>query len=247
MSKVSWQSILAAVLAAVLAVLGQRQLPPPSQPPVIVEPPSLHTEPATNPLDALGRLQMEGGYCSATPISPIGKDGKQVLLTAAHCVKRVGEQVQFIGRNGRLVRCSVMSINKTADACLLMTEVLQEPLPYLLVATETPAVGSPVFHAGFGIDNPGNVEKGRVLQQDAGNGQVMFELSVSPGDSGGGVCVDGSGKLISPVCCTTHLAARGQVFGAGPEVVREMQKAPAAFISLPPVDMPMVMERPVGQ
>lgn len=69
----------------------------------------------------------------------------------------------------------------------------------------------------------------------------MFSLSVSPGDSGGGICVDGSGRLISPVCCTTHLAAVGQVYGARPEIVRQMLLSPASFVSLSPMEMPMRM------
>jgi len=241
MKNVSWQSILAAVLAAVLAVLGNRQLPPPSDDTPSNPPAPKQTEPAANPLDALGRLSMAGGFCSATPVGPLGKDGKQVLLSAAHCVKSIGEACQYTSRAGRVVRCFVSSVNRQADAALLVSEPLLEPLPYLLVATETPAAGSAVFHAGFGVDNPGNVEKGKVLQRDTGSGQVMFSLSVSPGDSGGGVCVDGSGRLISPVCCTTHLAQVGQVFGARPEIVRQMMLSPASFTSLPPMEMPMRM------
>ena len=237
---IDWKALLSGALAALLALLGSRQLPPPTVPPPDA-PPITEAPPAANPLDALGRLAMAGGYCSATPITPIGKDGKQVLLSAAHCVKSVGETCQFFTRAGRMVRVSVTSINREADACLLVTEELREPLPYLLLAKETPALGTAVFHAGFGIDKPGNVERGRILQRDTGSGQVMFELSVSPGDSGGGVCVDGSGRLISPVCCTTNLAAVGQVFGARPEVTTRMMVSPTSFMDLKPVQMPMRM------
>jgi len=239
---IDWKALLSGAVAALLALLGSRQLPPPTVPPPEEKPPTA-TPPAANPLDALGRLAMSGGYCSATPITPLGSDGTQTLLSAAHCVKSVGETCQFFTRAGRMVRVSVKSINREADACLLVTEELREPLPYLLIATETPAVGTAVFHAGFGTHVPGNVERGRILQRDTGSGQVMFELSVSPGDSGGGICVDSSGRLISPVCCTTRIAAVGQVFGARPEVVLKMVLSPASFVDLPPMQMPMRNEQ----
>lgn len=249
MNRFDWRSILAAVIAAALAVLGGRQFPPPApptpQPPTVPTPPTPPTPtvppPAANPLDALGRLVMSGGYCSATPVTPPSKDGKQTLLSAAHCVKSIGEKCQFITRAGRQITVSVIAINRDADASLLTTETLADPLPYLPVADQTPAVNSAVFHAGFGIDKPGNVERGRILQRDTGAGQVMFELSVSPGDSGGGVCVDEGGKVVSPVCCTTNLAAVGQVFGARPEVVQEMLRRPVFFVDVPPMEMPKRM------
>lgn len=246
MKWIDWKMLAASVLAALVAILGNRQLPPPSNPPAPEVPEETHTEPAANPLDALGRLVMQGGYCSGTPIGPLSKDRKQRILSAAHCVKTVGERCQFFTRAGRMVQATVVAINRQADACLLVTEDLREPLPYLKVATETPQPGTVVFHAGFGQDQPGNVEKGRVLQRDTGSGQVIFELSVSPGDSGGGVCVDASGRLISPVCCTTRLAQVGQVYGARPEVVNQMMTAPAAFMDVPPAAMPIRMEKPIA-
>lgn len=245
MSRLDWKTILATLFAAVIALLGNRQLPAPSLP---ASPPTLlpvPTAPAADPLEAIGRLVMVGGYCSATPVTPMTKDGKQTVLTASHCVKAVGEVCQFYTRSGRMVKVTVTSINRQADACLLVTEELREPLQYLTVATSTPAAGTPVFQAGFGIDHPGNVERGRVLQPDTGSGQVMFELSVSPGDSGGGICVDSSGALVSPVCCTTRLAQVGQVFGARPEVVRLMMMSPASFVEVPPMKMPERLEVPI--
>lgn len=238
LKRIPWASLLSALVAAALSVLGVRQLPPPSNPPPSDPPPPAVVPPSADPLAALGRLVMSGGYCSATPVTPIGKDAKQTLLSAAHCVKAVGEECQFFTRAGRMVRVYVTAIDRKADASLLVTEELKEPLPYLLVATETPPANSPVFQAGFGVDKPGNTEKGRILQRDTGGGQVMFEISVSPGDSGGGICVDGSGALISPVCCTTRLAQVGQVYGARPEIVRQMLLSPASFVDVPPQRMP---------
>lgn len=238
MKRIDWKTLLASVLAAVLAVVGNRQLPAPALPSPLADTPPTQTPPAADPRDALGRLVMTGGFCSATPIGPMTKDRRQRLLSAAHCVKAVGEECQFYTRAGRMVKATVIAVNRQADACLLATEELREPLPYLSVAAETPPVGATVFHAGFGIDQPGNTERGRILQRDTGGGQVMFEMSVSPGDSGGGICLDSSGAVVSPVCCTTRLAQVGQVYGARPEVVRQMMVSPASFTDVPPMRMP---------
>jgi hypothetical protein len=242
MNRSNLKALVTAFVAAVLAVITNRQLPSPALPDTPADPPAMHTEPATDPRDAMGRLVMTGGYCSATPVSPLSKDRKQRLLSAAHCVKSIGEECQFVTRAGRMVKATVTAINRQADACLLVTEELREPLPYLSVATETPAVGATVFHAGFGSDQPGNTERGRIIQRDTGSGQVMFELSVSPGDSGGGICVNSSGALVSPVCCTTRLAQLGQVYGARPEVVRQMLLSPVSFIDVQPMRMPERVE-----
>lgn len=247
MKSFDWKAFAAAVLAAILAVLGGRQLPQPGTPTDPNPKPLPDAKPSQNPVDAIGRLVMSGGYCSATPVTPLGKDRTQTVLTAAHCATAIGEVCQFYTRSGRMVKVTVKAINRDVDACLMTTEPLTEALPYLLVATETPSAGTAVFHAGFGIDNPGNVEKGKVLSPNTGHGQAMYELSVSPGDSGGGICVDSSGAILSPVCCTTRLAAVGQVYGARPEEVRKMLVTPAAFVGVPPVQMPMREEKVISQ
>lgn len=235
---IDWKAMLAAVLAAVLATIGGRQFPPAVA--TVANPcdEPKHSDPTSNPVEAVGRLAMQGGYCSATPIGPLNKDRKQVVLTAAHCAQSVGDVYQFTTRAGRTVRVTVTAINRKADACLMMTETLVEPLPYLTVAAQSPPAGTPVMHCGFGVDKPGNTESGKVLMSDTGNGQTMYLLSVSPGDSGGGICVNASGELLSPVCCTTRLAQVGQVYGARPEEVRRMLLSPASFTDLPPQRMP---------
>lgn len=230
-----------ALLAALSALLGIRQFPPttPPTPPTAPAPEAPQTPaPTTDPLQAIGKLVMAGGHCSGTVITPPDDQGQQLILSAAHCVKSVGESCQYFTRAGQMLNCRVKSIARTPDICILETDPLRAPLPYLLLAESSPPVGAAVMHAGFGVHIPGNVEKGRVLQSDTGNGQVMYELSVSPGDSGGGICLDGRGRVISPVCCTTRIAAVGQVFGGRPEEVRRMMLQPALYLDTEPVKMP---------
>lgn len=248
--KEPWRSLLTAFLTALLTLLGggaamqiggcgrvpEQPAPPDPGPPAEPEP-----EPG-DPLAAVGKLIMNGGSCSATVVNPPDADGRRVLVTAAHCVKRVGERVTFIPRNtSRSIRCSVVSIDRKADICILSTDESEPGLPFLRVAAKTPPVGTEVMHCGFGIDRPGNVEKGQVTSGILPNGQVRYKLSVSPGDSGGGICLNDAGELLSPVCCTSAFGpAVGDTYGGSPERVREMIHHPASFLDVPPVAMPPV-------
>ena len=183
---------------------------------------------------------METGFCSATVVNPPDATGRRTLVTAAHCVKRVGEAVTYIPRNeSRSIPCSVVAIDRQADIAILSTDAPQPDLPFLVVAVQTPAIGSEVLHAGFGRDRPANVERGTVTSAILPNGQVRYRLSVSPGDSGGGICFTSAGELLSPVCCTTAFGpAVGDTYGGSPERVRDMLNRPAWFIDLPPIAMP---------
>jgi len=181
---------------------------------------------------------MAGGYCSGTVIGPRLQDGRWNIVSAAHCVKRVGERVTFIPRNGRApVPCLVGSIDRRADVAILITEHSVD-LAHTLLAEAPIVIGLPVWHSGFGIDQPGNRESGQVTALANGDGQVQYRISVSPGDSGGGILTTADGLLLSPVCCTTNLARIGNVWGGGPGVIRRMIANPTAFLDLPPIAMP---------
>lgn len=236
-----WKQFLATLLAALLAVLGNRQLPSPSPAPTPPPEPAPAPEapkPTTDPLKAIGKLIMSGGMCSGTVVTPPDANGHQIIMSASHCVQQVGERCSFYTRGGLLVPVVVKAINRGPDISLLETDQRPTPLEYMELAVASPAVGTPVMHCGFGIDKPGNVEKGVVTMSDTGSGQVEFRLSVSPGDSGGGICIDGQGRVISPVCCTTNVGAVGSVYGGRPEEARKMLQAPMNFLGVPPMRMP---------
>lgn len=245
------KSLALAFLGALLAVLGNRQLPPPSSSaptaPAIPAPPSpspapIPPNPTNQPEQAIGKLVLPNGYCSATCVSPPDAANQQLLLSASHCVKGVGDVVTFYPKSGQMVSARVIAFNKTADVILLKTTPVSSPLPFLNVAHTTPAVGTVVWHAGYGVDKPNNREEGKITKQDTGSQQVQFYLSVSPGDSGGGICLNQLNEVISPVCCTTNLAAPGSVYGGRPEVIQQMMQQPAAFVGVPPMPMPMRSE-----
>lgn len=247
--KFSLAAFLKALLSAILAglaggtvavsvgFLGCNQPVPPQTQPDSPPPPTKPEPPKPDALNAIGRIAMANGYCSGTVIAPRLADGRWHIITAAHCVKNVGERVTFLPRTGGSVPCTVQAINRQADACILSTDVSGD-LAFTELATEDPQPGTAIWHAGFGIHVPGNVEKGKVLSSANRDGQIRYHLSVSPGDSGGGIVTDAAGKLLSPVCCTTCLGCPGDVYGASPSVVRKMLSTPTDFVDLKPIAMP---------
>lgn len=244
--RINWPAVLVAGLSALLAFLGSylHQPGPVGTPPTVLTPPAVvpptpaPQQPTNDPRSAIGKVVMSGGYCSATVVNEQHTDGSYTLVCASHCFKQVGEEVSFILRDGRQVKASCIALDRGPDISILRTAPVSTPLPFVRVADVTPDVGSKVFHAGYGIDVPGNTEYGTVLERDTPNGQVVYHLSVSPGDSGGGICLDAAGKLLSPVCCTTNLAAPGSVWGGKPEKINDMLRNPTAFVGVPPVKMP---------
>jgi hypothetical protein len=241
---------LIALLAALLAALGVKVLPditpkpdapPKTEPKPDDRPKPPEPKPTDNPIEAIGRIQIGNGGCTATVIGPRRPDGRWNLLTAAHCATRVGESGVMRLRDGRTLGFVVAALDRKSDACWLLTTDTPAELPWLHLADTTPEPGTKIFHAGFGRHVPGNREDGQVKAGANADGQSQFWLSVSPGDSGGGICVDESGKVVSPVCCTTRLDGPGDVWGASPEASRRLlaQITFQVFDDWKPVDMPI--------
>lgn len=238
-----WRSILVAVLTAILTILGGGAVVRmagcgvlPSLPTLPDEPP---LPPPPDPVLAIGRLVIHGGYCSATVVGTAGPDGRRTLVSAWHCVKGgVGTKCTYYprGESQLPIPCTVLAVDSAADISILATDVPARQLVGISVAGSTPAVGTVVWHAGYGVDRPGNVESGKVLSVPDGNGQVKYQLSVSPGDSGGGICVTSDGKLLSPVCCTDF---RGNTWAGSPECISRLLAVAVSFpAGIEPIPMP---------
>jgi hypothetical protein len=233
-----------AIPVSTVAFRGCAKIDPPGQRPPDSQPdtPEADPTPPSEPIRAIGRVVMSGGYCSGTVIGPPRPDGIVKIVSAAHCFTRVNEKVTFHTLhepNVRSFQCTVISIDRTSDAAILISDVPQSGLTWVPLATETPPAGTDIWHAGFGRHIPGNVEKGRVLAKPNAKGQTQYWLSVSPGDSGGGIMFNSKGELLSPVCCTTRLDGPGNVWGAAPEVLVKMVLQPANFVDdLKPAEMP---------
>lgn len=241
--KEPWRSLLVAVLTAILTLLGGTvatqvggcwNVPIPPPPDIDTPPP----DGAPDALQAIGKIAMQGGYCSGTVVGPRMSDGRWRIVSAAHCFKRVGEDATFIQRTGSSRKIQVIAIDRKADIAICLTEQGQGAMAFTYVANNTPPPGTRIWHAGYGVHIPGNREDGTVVSGPNPSGQVEYELSVSPGDSGGGIVTDSNGHLLSPVCCTTRLAGRGRVWGGSPEQIRRMLATPTDYVDLAPIEMP---------
>jgi len=181
--------------------------------------------PRTKPADAIGQIRFGNSGCSATVIGPIAPSDTYVdILTAAHCVQ-LGQTGTMKLPNGTTLKVRCVSRSPIPDVAWLRAEKPAEGIPYLLLADVAPPPGTRVFHQGYGMDRPGNREEGEVSGFAQSRQQVQFRLSVSPGDSGGGIVTTESGLVISPVCCTTRLSGTGDVWGGSPAAAAAIRPA----------------------
>lgn len=248
-----WKDLLASVLAAAvgaaLAALGVHFAPlppgpnlPQPQPPST--PPATEKIPPTTSPDAhaaIGRIQIGNAGCSATIIGPRRSDGRWNVLTAAHCCNRKGESGVMRLRDGRTLGFLVTAVDRNSDCAWLITTDSPTDLPFAYLADSSPNPGVTVWHAGYGVDQPGNREEGTVIGSNGS--QVRYRLSVSSGDSGGGICVDSTGRVISPVCCTTAPGQIADVWGATPEACRSLLATSTfhVFDNWKPIEIPQRM------
>lgn len=243
-----WSPFLAALLAAIAAALGVRLLPAPTTPPpTVVVPPVVVPPPATPPpppvkpdtLAAIGRIQLGNSGCTATIIGTKRADKRYWVLTAAHCIADVGQRGAMRLRDGREFGISVLAFDRRADCCWMLTDPTEEVYPHAAIAVQAPQPGEKIWHAGFGVHVPSNREEGVVVAGPNGDGQIQFKLSVSSGDSGGGVALNANGEIVSCVCCTTAKGVYADVWGASPESCRRLRPEANVLDSWTPLDIPL--------
>lgn len=214
-----WQRILTGKVRVRPAVQPPQPSPPPRpEPPGGPAPP---TPPSPtwvrNTMAAMGVTQTGSGRCTATHVKISATQSRSVFLTAAHCVGAVGSKVVFTTRRlptELTVHCVVVAVNRDADCAWLMAEDnrLYWEIPYAELSGELPPNGTAVWHAGFGVNIPGNTEEGTVVAVETE--QLQFDLSASPGDSGAAIVWRVRDQIVSVVCCGTTPGRRGPVWGA---------------------------------
>jgi hypothetical protein len=256
------RSAINAIVGALLATLGvyfsrppvtipPDQRPPITLPPITIQPPAPMPEPQPLPKPkpqatpdapaALVRIQIGNSGCTATVIGPRREDGRWWLLSAAHCTKRVGDRGSARLKDGRTFGFFVASREEAPDVAWLVTETNSEEYPFALLAQTSPKPGDKVWHAGYGVHVPGNREDGTVEAGPDQNGQIRYRLSVSSGDSGGGICLNEKNEVISPVCCTTAKGQVAQVWGASPEASARARPTVMALDGWEPIEIPQRM------
>jgi hypothetical protein len=124
-----------------------------------------------DPVGALGRIRFGNAGCTATVIGPRRPDGRWDVLTAAHCVSGVGARGTLTLKDGRSFGIRVVAFHKTPDVAWCVTDDEVKDLPYALIAEANPAVDTPVWHMGFGVDRPGNREDGTVAERENAQGR----------------------------------------------------------------------------
>lgn len=244
----SWIRDLVTALVIIAGTLLGLQVIPPAAPPLPVTPPDMPQPPTPperkpDPLAAIARISSGGTGCSATVLGPRRSDGRWWVLTAAHCVQGKGQRWGMKFRDGRTEAATVVAFNKAADWAMLITESNSAAdMPFALLAEKTPANGTKVWHAGYGVHNPGNREDGTITGGPNSNGQIRMSLSVSSGDSGGGIVVNENGEIVSCVCCTARRGVRADVWGASPEAIQKGLRVAVDLWEWSPIEVPIHTE-----
>lgn len=248
-----WQA-LQALVTALAVLVGLQVVPPPTTPPDVTPPVEPEPrpprpappkpepkEPDPDPWNAIVRIGSGNVGCSATVIGPKRPDGRYWVLSAAHCVERTGQRWTMKFRDGRTGGLTVVNFNRTSDFAWMVTDADSVVYPYALLAEKTPPNGAGIYHGGFGTDVPGNKENGTLVAQPNSEGQVQMRLSVSSGDSGGGIAWDMNGQVISCVCCTTGRGQFADVWGASVESIRRGQTTNMNLEEWIPTPIPLKM------
>ncbi|CAN5457393.1 hypothetical protein BH11PLA2_BH11PLA2_28910 [soil metagenome] len=193
-----------------------------------------------DPANALGKIRFGNAGCTATVVGPRRADGKWDVLTAAHCVTGEGQRGTMTLKDGRTIALKVVAHHKTPDLSWCVTEEAIADLPFAVLAEKNPAVGAAVWHMGYGIDKPGNREDGSITAAENGDGQLRMSLSVSSGDSGGGIFRADTNELVSVVCCTSGMAQKVSMWGGSAEAARRTRpKAVDAEETWTPLPIPI--------
>lgn len=205
---------------------------PPVPPPI---PPTPPPTPPGKALSAIVKVQFGTAGCTATLIGGL-KHKVQLALTAAHCVKGVGQTGTATLKDGRTFAVRVVTLDRGPDVAWLEVDTRGASVPQAYLADSEPEINTRIWHSGYGVDKPGNREDGTVIGRPNSQGQLVYRLSVSPGDSGGGMITDATDRVLSPVCCTTCLGCVGTVYGGSVAAVRATLPpvtASSSFTSVP--------------
>lgn len=250
MGSSTWRSIrqilvmIGAIIAAItgttaVSMQGCRK---PDVPPSTssIDPPS-NVSPKGEPWAAIGKIQIGTFGCSATVILPRLINGEYDVVAAAHCVPadvRVG--VMRLS-SGKEFGVRVTAIDHKSDCVWLRTVGDPGPLPGAYLAEAVPKSGEMVWHGGFGEHLPRNLEEGTVTEPLNAKGQTEFLISVSSGDSGGGIVCDKTGKILATVCCTTQRNAKARVWGCSVNSMVELRpKILVSGLEWNPIEVPMM-------
>lgn len=187
---------------------GRCPVGPPKSPPR----PSFTPQPDT--LAATARISFGNSGCSATILPYGSREAHWYGLTAAHCVSEVGQYGRVTLRGGKTYTATVVAIDRQIDLALFLIRTA-DTLPSAQLAKVPPTKGTPIWHAGWGVDRPGNIERGSVVTQADAYRWSRYRISPSSGDSGAGLFQESDGRLIGVLSAS----GGGYTLGAGWEAI----------------------------
>ncbi len=94
---------------------------------------------------------------------------------------------------------------------------------------------------GYGYHLPGNREEGTIVGTVDSNDQLRMRLSVSSGDSGGGVFSEETGELVACVCCTSGIGKVADVWGGSSIAAMKLRGSVEVEFTNPPVVNPIAI------
>jgi len=182
-----------------------------------------------DPSNAIGRIQFGSAGCSATVVGPRRSDGRWDVLTAAHCIASQGQKGSMrMPKSGKTLGVTVVNFDRQSDLCWLVTDEPVSEIEYANLAKSNPSRGVKVWHQGYGVDVPRNREDGEVTSSgELTGGQLQFYLSVSSGDSGGGIFRADTNEVVSAVCCTQAKGVKTFMYGGSAERAWKMRPGKA--------------------
>jgi len=191
-------------------------------PPILAPPTSpLPVPPAPKPPQAADAVQATARFsagsvgCTCTILGPTPRKGYVAVLTATHCVGRVGGRFTVTLKSGKRYEATTIAIDREAD-CALGVIQTDDVLPWAKIADRDPEPGVKVWQAGYGVGKPEKRYDGTV--EKVGAAQTQMRIRFFSGDSGGGIFRDDTNELVSVVCCTNG----PQGWGATVKRIRQM-------------------------
>jgi len=160
-------------------------------------------------------------------------------------MQTVGQKGHMILADGKRIAITADIVDRQGDVAWCITDLPTDDMTYGVLAPDDPTGLISVWHAGFGVDRPGNRENGTFSGLPAVDGKFQYRLSVSSGDSGGPIVWTGKDWILSPVCCTSIRGQVGDVFGGSParcRALRPLHKADAPAGWIPSV-IPLIGEK----
>lgn len=225
MKGIEWQSWLRNIVAAFIALAISRYFPdlplpglpspvPPSPGHPVPEKPDTPQPPSikADPVGAIVKVRHGNSFCTGVHLGDILKSGHSYFMTASHCTGGVGSSIEVELTTKQRINCMIVKRDTNADISICRA-AMKADYPFAIISKTIPSKGEIVWHKGWGVNKPGNVEKGTVYQTPDNSKQTEFRILFSSGDSGAPIYLESTGEIIGVVCCTSGPRSFG---GHGP-------------------------------